>query len=189
MATKWTEASVGRAVVRSVFKGAVLAVPCCSWTGHEADLLVVTRDLKLIDVEVKISRADLKADLKKDKWWKHRPWSRRHHPLERLQWPPKVWKHYYAVPHDIWCDDLFAALPECSGVMLLHRPGAGHKRMSIGSVTVARAAKANRLAERISGADAIDLARLASLRMWDALAAKEHHDESICCDDAAVDHT
>lgn len=179
MATKWTEASVGRTVVHSVFKGAVLAVPCCSWAGHEADLLVITRDLKLIDVEVKISRADLRADLQKDKWWKRRPWSRRNSPLERREWPPKIWKHYYAVPAEIWTPQLFDDIPANSGVMLLHRAYERKRRVtSIGSVEMARKAIPNRQADRISGADAVDIARLASLRMWDALAAKESHEET-----------
>ena len=41
---------------------ALVMVPNCYWTGDECDLLVVRNDLRLVDVEVKISRSDLKAD-------------------------------------------------------------------------------------------------------------------------------
>lgn len=160
---KWTEARVTRAVVRTAFRGAVLAVPCCGWTGHEADLLLVTRNLRLIDVEVKISRADLRADAKKAKWWESRTWQERNLPPLPRHWPPKVWKHYYAVPRDVWTDDLGACIPAASGVLLLSYRG-GKVNLDVG-----RAAKPNRDAQPVSAADAVDIARLAGLRMWDAL--------------------
>ncbi len=155
----WTAASITRAVIRSqVFNRSVVAVPCTNWAGHECDLLVVEKHLRIIDLEVKISRADLKADLKKDKWWKCKPWARRKQLIERREWPQGIWKHYYAMPAEIWDDKLFAAIPEASGVLLLH------------SVRVLRRAKPNSQAKAISAEDAIDIARLAGLRMWDALA-------------------
>lgn len=158
---KWTEATVGRAVSRQLFQSAALVVPCCGWTGHEADLLVVTKDLRVIDVEIKISRADLKADLAKDKWWHRRPWSRGAEPLRtRRDWPPKVWKHYYAVPAAVWDDSLLASVPATSGVLTLGEQGF---------ITCRRNAKPCRDAQRVSAADAVDIARLANLRMWDAL--------------------
>ncbi|MNU33614.1 hypothetical protein D3C71_221770 [compost metagenome] len=171
LGAKWTEATVGRAVVKSYFKGAVLAVPCCGWTGHEADMLVVTKDLRLIDAEVKISRADLRADAKKDKWWEHRPWSRRAELAgessgrDARQWPPKVWKHYYVMPDAVWCEDLAACIPPASGVLLLRGCGPDQH----GGITELRRAQPNRDAERLKASDAVDIARLAGLRMWDAL--------------------
>ena len=87
-----------------------MLVDNCNWTGNECDVLGVTTDLRIIDVEVKISRADLKADARKDKWWRSltwdeatakgydtsnwNPWAHR----EPRDWPRKVWKHYYALP-------------------------------------------------------------------------------------------
>jgi hypothetical protein len=66
----WSERLIARAIALQTFKRRYLmAVPNCNWTGHECDLLVVTDNLRIIDVEVKISRADLKADAKKEKWW------------------------------------------------------------------------------------------------------------------------
>ena len=163
----WSEASIGKALAFNLLTNrSVLVVPNCGWTGHECDLLVIEKGLRLIDVEVKISRADLKADMKKEKWWHRRPWSRQDHSGERKarRWPDKVWKHYYALPESIWTADLLLAIPPASGVLALRKEGANVK------IKVLRNAKPNRDAKPITHADAIDLARLASLRMWTALA-------------------
>ena len=129
-------------------------------------MLVVEKKLRIIDVEIKISRADLKADAKKDKWWITRPWSRRHIAAEPRRWPDKVWKHYYVMPKAIWEAKLLADINEASGVILLEQDS----RFTGGlRIDVIRPAKPNRDAKPICPADAIDLARLASLRMWAAL--------------------
>jgi hypothetical protein len=169
---KWSEELIARAMARQVFERKHLVlVPRCNWTGNECDLLVVTPDLRVIDVEVKISRADLKADAKKDKWfhsWDFRidgPWVPRDTRTPRpRQWPRKVWKHYFALPAELWDAALFDALPSpASGVILLNEYDDG----VIGTKVVRRATPC-RDAERISAGDAVDIARLASLRMWDA---------------------
>ena len=157
----WTEAKIAHAIVHRVFNRAVLMVPCCNWTGHECDLLVIERGLRIIDVEIKISRADLKADAGKDKWWVRRPWSRRHDSPVKVSWPPKVWKHYYVLPASIWDAKMLPALNEASGVILL-----GYCPPQF---EVIRKAKPNIKAGRISPEDAINIARLASLRMWASL--------------------
>lgn len=67
---KWSESNIARALALQVFARKYLVmVPNCNWTGYECDLLAVAPDLRIVDIEVKISRADLKADAKKDKWW------------------------------------------------------------------------------------------------------------------------
>lgn len=153
--TYWTEGRVAAHLVRHVFNRAVIAVPNCNWTGHEADLLVVEcRGLRLIDVEIKLTHADLRADRDKVKWW--RDWGK----SKKLDWPPMVWKHYYCLPAATWRDDMLAGLPSMSGVLLVpeeRRPG----------ITVKRRCRANRDAKPISPAACIDIARLAGLRMWD----------------------
>ena len=163
----WTEAAIAQALVRSVFNQAVLAVPCCSWAGSECDLLVVEKKgLRIVDVEIKISRADLRQDAAKLKWWHTRPWSRRKQsPLPRL-WPDKVWKHYYVLPASIWDDSLYASIGPASGVIVISQGVSPSKPY----LSVLRPAKPCRDAKPISAADAIDIARLASLRMWAALA-------------------
>ena len=68
MRPAWSEQLIARTLARQTFeKKNLVIVPNCNWTGNECDLLVVTPDLRIIDVEVKISRSDLKADTKKNK--------------------------------------------------------------------------------------------------------------------------
>ena len=167
---KWTERKIATAVAYKFFKRAVLAVPNCYWTGNETDLLVVHKDLRLIDIEIKISRSDLKADLSKDKWWKKRPWARRHLPKERREWPDKVWKHYYVMPAEIWDDKLLASIPATSGVILVRHDARCDQGVYIWAK---KPAKPCREAKPICPADAIDIARLANLRMWTALTKDE----------------
>jgi hypothetical protein len=178
----WSERLIARAIALQTFKRRYLmAVPNCNWTGHECDLLVVTDDLRLIDVEVKISRADLKADAKKAKWW-HRRWNWAFTtatggyalagppcPDMRNTHPPKVWKHYYAIPKEIWTPELEASLPStASGVLLLDRDGYPRPAGDAMRIDCIRRATPNRDAKPISAAAAVDIARLASLRMWES---------------------
>ncbi len=169
----WSERMIARALARQTFnRQHLVVVPNCTWTGNECDLLVVTENLRIIDVEIKISRADLKADAKKYKWWQtytKDPVTGRHKaispPLPRNH-PVKVWKHYYAIPKEIWKPDLLECLPSPdSGVILLFE-----QRNSVTplAASVERRAKPCRDAHILSPAAAIDIARLASLRMWDA---------------------
>lgn len=172
----WTETSIARALARQTFGSQHLVVlPNCIWTGNECDLLVVTPNLRIIDVEIKISRADLKADRDKDKWWHRQGWGeyqlingRRTHvpaPKTAREWPPKVWKHYYAMPRAIWNSELMESLAStASGVILLGGPH--HPDLNMASVE--RRAKPNPDAKPISAAGVADIARLASLRMWDS---------------------
>ena len=175
----WSETQIARTLAIQFFKRKYLVVvPNCNWTGHECDMLCVTENLRIIDVEIKISRADLKADAKKEKLW-HRPnnWAFTHAsggfskhgppaPDVALKWPPKIWKHYYVMPESIWCDDLLPCVGSLnSGVLLLREPNKHCNRVTIKTI---RPAKPNRDAEKIPAAAAVDIARLASLRMWNA---------------------
>ena len=167
---KWSETTIAAALARQVFKSKHLViVPNCSWPGSECDLLVVTPSLRVIDVEIKISRADLKADAGKDKWYHSWDWRLDGHYDKALrkprQWPHRVWKHYYALPRDIWDAALLDSLPSPTcGVLLMYEDRHGDFR-----IRVERMAKPDRQAEKITHEDAIDIARLASLRMWNAL--------------------
>lgn len=170
---KWSENMIAATLARVVFANKHLViVPRCSWPGSECDLLVVTPNLRVIEVEIKISCADLKADAKKDKWyhaWNWRTDGNYDHALRKpRQWPNRVWKHYYCLPRDIWGTSLLDCLPSpTSGVLLMHEKN-GELR-----IKVERMAKPDRKADRISAEDAIDIARLASLRMWDALGTRK----------------
>lgn len=174
----WSEGVIARAVAtQTLARKCVVLVDRCNWTGRECDVLAVTTDLRVIDVEVKISRADFKADASKEKWWHRRNnWrfecDNAHYaqhgapaPDMRRQWPPRVWKHYFAVPADIWTDELLEFMPSPACGLLLAREHRGAVELNC-----ARRAKPNGSADRLSPADAVDIARLANLRMWDAYA-------------------
>ena len=166
---KWNEHMIARALAMFVFERKHLViVPNCNWTGDELDLLVVTRELRIIDVEIKISRADLKADIKKDKWFHNYnweldgPWSEFKYENRRpRQFPTRVWKHYYALPKSIWSDDLKSHISPQSGVIVMNQNEDNYV-----FVDIVRRAKPCIDAEKINAEDAIAIARLASLRMW-----------------------
>lgn len=167
----WDERKIATAIGRHVLdRKCVVLVDNCSWTGYECDILGVTTDLRIIDVEAKISRADLKADARKDKWWQtyfRDPATGAYHRCERRprEWPVKVWKHYYAMPAEIWDDKLFASLASTkSGVILLAEQGSSR----LPCATVKRRATPDKDAYRLQPAEVMDIARLANLRMWSA---------------------
>jgi hypothetical protein len=169
---KWSEASVGHAVMHQIMDRAAIVVPNCGFTGYEADLLVVTRDMRLVDVEIKIDRSDLKADLKKDKWWDRgwdgvtRRWGKtRQEPVQRTH-PPKIWKHYYVMPVKVWDEKLLPFIPETSGIITV----AGHDKINAKvKMKVIRAAKPDRKAQKITHEEALNLGRLCNLRMWNTV--------------------
>lgn len=185
---EWNENLIARALALQTFnRRSLVVVPNCNWTGYECDLLVVTPDLRIIDVEIKISRADLKADAAKYKWWESKflgygeevttekfGYATRHRPAlyEKIKrdWPPKVWKHYYAMPADIWKPELLDTINATSGVILLKKQEGGAPIIA----SVEKQAKPNRDAAKISAAAAVDIARLASLRMWESFQMLEH---------------
>lgn len=176
-APTWNERLLAGEIARQTLaKKCVVLVDRCNWTGHECDVLGVTTDLRIIDVEIKISRADLRADARKDKWWhrfvgghetvetKRGPERRAVYTQTALQWPRRVWKHYYCMPAAVWDDALFDALPAReSGVLVVaNSPGESL------AVRCVRRATPNRNAARLTPEQVMDIARLANLRMWDA---------------------
>lgn len=189
--TTWSEGMIARAIsLQTLARKCVVLVDNCSWTGHECDVLGVTTDLRIIDVEVKISRADLKADAKKEKWW-HRTfmgYGERHEihndagrlirveqprlwDSKPLEHPNKVWKHYYALPKEIWKPELLEFLPsKSSGVILFYEQ---RNRGTPLAVTVERRAIPNKDADRLKPEQVMDIARLANLRMWEAYKQRE----------------
>lgn len=164
---KWNELGIARAVAVGILaKRCLVLVDRCNWTGSECDVLAVTQNLRVIDVEIKISRADFKRDRDKDKWWQRHGWRRgddQPSPTHRM-WPRRVWKHYIAMPAEIWTDDLLEFAPSpASGILLMREPGSIR-------YDVKRMAKPCRDAEKLSPESVLDIARLANLRMWDAYA-------------------
>jgi hypothetical protein len=177
----WNEHLIARAIsLQTLARKCVVLVDNCNWTGHECDVLGVTTDLRIIDVEVKISRSDLKADAKKDKWWnrfvsgyetEQGRWGevrRAIHEKTPLLHPRKVWKHYYALPKDIWKPELLDCLPsKASGVLLVT------DRNGLIEVCCARRATPSKDAYRLQPEQVMDIARLANLRMWESYKNQE----------------
>lgn len=177
----WNENLIARAIsIQLLRRKCVVLIPNCSWPGSECDVLGLTTDLRIIDVEVKISRADFKADAKKSKWWHYLTydekkaagiepgngdfWSAK----KPAEFPQKVWKHYYALPKEIWKPEMLEFMPsQVSGVLLLSKGELPHSPLIIKCI---KNAKPNKNAHRVSAEQAIDIARLANIRMWEAYA-------------------
>ena len=140
-------------------------------------LVLLRREIRQLKAENRRLRGgasvpDLKADAAKTKWW-HTPnnwW--RHSQVrpapEHRDWPRRVWKHYYAMPASIWKPELVAGIGAASGVLLVAETDSGAL-----SVSCARRARPNGERYHLSAADVVAVARLASLRMWDAYAQLE----------------
>ena len=174
----WTEEKIARVLSTSIFENKyVMTVPNCNWTGYECDLFAVTETLKIIDFEIKITRSDLKSDAKKDKWWDRKWVCDRTDPTNQKDYkfveksmthPRKVWKHYYVMPSEIWSDDLYTAIPECSGVILL-KDGQSGTYGKICGATLIRRAKPNKDAYVLNKHQVMNIARLLQFRTNDAI--------------------
>lgn len=160
---KWTAREIARSIYLQAFNGKHLVfLPNCYFPGSECDLLVVRPDLRMMDVEVKISRGDLKADASKDKWFDiETRWAIGAKPVKTPRTHPiRIWKHYYAMPHDMWKDDLAEFIPATSGVILMRE--GGHKPYC----HIHRQAKPNKDCDRINLQELCQIARIATDRMW-----------------------
>jgi hypothetical protein len=105
-----------------------IIVPNISWglLTHEVDLLVVRKSGVAIEIEIKVSLQDFKADFNK-----------RHHHQERLN---RISEFYYAMPKELYlkCKDL---IPENAGVITCERYLDYQKREKIQAWTEKKAVK------------------------------------------------
>lgn len=183
----WDEGKVARILARNTFKTALCVLPNSTWTGDEIDLLVVPPCLRVVDVEIKVSAADLRADRNKSRWWRRQdflPFQQcgPPRPAEKIDYPRHVWKHYYALPVDLWRVELLDSIWPTSGVLLVAESRGGHglNGYGYGDVECVQRATPNKTAKPLGPHQLRDLARLASLRMWDA-----YRDLGIARDDHA----
>lgn len=165
----WSEGKVGRILARNTFAKALCVLPNSTWTGDEIDLLVVPPCLRCVDVEIKVSRADLRADRNKARWWRQPGQSRGGGPPAPIAYPKHVWKHYYAMPVDIWHADLLDIIWPQSGVLLVSESRGAHglNGYAYGDVECVQRATPNKAAKPLGPHQIHAVARLASLRMWD----------------------
>jgi hypothetical protein len=147
-------------------KTCAIILPWSKATGHECDVLGVTTDGMLIDVELKISRGDFSLDQNKQKWWCTLPSEQGcdgRDLADMRQWPPQAWKHYYVLPAHIWRKRMLEGMPSPrSGVVLIYETG---NRGVTGEIV--HAAQPNPDAQPVSVEFALELARVASSRMWE----------------------
>lgn len=166
MRNGWNADEIARALAMQVFnRRALVMVPNCYWTGDECDLLVVRNDLRLVDVEVKISRSDLKADAGKGKWVDISGWGASRVEVRRTH-PRKIWKHYYAMPTEVWKEGMEACIPATSGVLFIRRAGPDGRV----NAYVHRQAKPCPTADKLTLEQVMDVARVCSVRYWDRYA-------------------
>lgn len=80
-------------------------IPNVSWGFHihECDLLVVEKDLSITEVEIKVSKSDLKADQKK--WHGHNS--------------SRITRLYFAIPEYLFNDECISFIPSHAGILVI----------------------------------------------------------------------
>ena len=133
-----------------------LIIPNVSWgfgLRHEADLIIVTRSKCLYEVELKISKADLKADLKKKH--KHKD------PKNRIK------RLYFAMPEYVYEESL---VPDDAGVLIAqwvdeYYNWNGKKTAGSWQLRVERLPKDKKV-KPLLDKDYLKLLELCAMRIW-----------------------
>jgi hypothetical protein len=113
-----------------------------SIVGHECDLLILNNiTLYAQEIEIKISKADLKKDASKN----------HHHESNMIK---KLW---FAFPVTMDNQDCFDLVPVNAGILIVK---------SWRDITIRREAIINKNARKWASVEAFKLARLAHIRMW-----------------------
>ncbi len=127
-----------------------LIVPNVFWAMnfHECDLLVVSKAGYLTEIEIKITRADLRADAKK--WHGHN--SNR---IKRL---------FFALPD--YLEHCVHMVPERAGIIFVRPNAADVDPIWTPRCREIRPAQRNKVAHKISDTERYKIARLGALRIW-----------------------
>lgn len=123
-----------------------IIVPNISWgLGiHECDLLIVTTSHYAIEVEIKISKADIVAD--KKKWHNH--------------YSKKIRSLMFAIPEELQsCIDL---IPVQAGVILIKEYDTNHQLYC----HIARKGQINTDARKLTDKEVLHAAKLGAMRTW-----------------------
>jgi hypothetical protein len=125
-----------------------IIVPNISWgmNMHECDLLVVRRSGVVIEVEIKVSRSDLKKDLEKG----------HNHKDDRIK------ELYFAIPD--YLENCIEFIPEHAGILSLSRSGI--YGMDILNIKRVREPKPNPHHQKFSQEEILNVARLGTMRIW-----------------------
>lgn len=122
-------------------------VPNVSWglLSHECDLLVVRKSGYAIEVEIKVSRSDLKKDEQK-----------RH---GHIEWQNRIKELYFAVP-DKLLGSALEFVPINAGIITVGRNNVG-----VTYAHIERPAVSNKHSRALDHAEMLTLARLGSMRI------------------------
>lgn len=124
-----------------------IIVPNISWGAglHECDLLIVTKRGIVTEVEIKVSRSDLKADAKK----------RHKHKNEKIK------DLYFAIPD--YMRDCIELIPEHAGIILVSR---NYDRGDSIYCKTIREPVSNRNYIKMTDKEVLNIARLGTMRIW-----------------------
>lgn len=129
-----------------------IIVPNISWgfLSHEADLFIIKRSGIAVEVEIKISKADLLADFKK----KHNHGDKQN----------RISEFYYAMPKDLYlkCKDL---IPEYAGILTCERYLDYKKREQISTRTERQPIKIKG-ARKLTMEEQFKIAQLGCMRIF-----------------------
>lgn len=133
-----------------------LIVPNVSWglSIHECDMLVLSQANYATEVEIKISKADLKKDA--EKWHGHNDYYNR---IKSL---------FFAFPEHLWpkLQDCLDCIPERAGVLLVSRQPSTRRFGPLWRIDTEREPEINRQARKFTDDERYKLARLGALRIW-----------------------
>ncbi len=148
--TKITTLEMECALARRFEPRRNLIVPNVSWglDIHECDLLVITRAGYAWEIEIKVTKADLKKDAQK--WHGHRD--------------PRIRHLYFAVPD--YLQDCIEYVPERAGIITVSRRPADVQWGSLWRCDTTRKPATNKAARPFSDAERYKVARLGALRIW-----------------------
>ena len=130
-----------------------LVVPNVSWgagLNYECDLLVVSPVGYASEVEIKVSKQDLKKDAEKRKW--------------RFDRPKFIKRLFFAVPESLG-EACLEYAPAEAGVLVV-RDDSEMFQVHHGQTKLIRAPKMNKGSRMLSAAEVSNLQRLVAMRVW-----------------------
>jgi len=122
-----------------------IIIPNASWgiNLHECDLLIIRKSGYGIEVEIKISKSDLKADAKKG----------HNHNDNRLS------ELYFAIPN--YMEDCIEYIPERAGILILTKVNYGIDLHRL------RKPQVNKSRSKFNKDEMLKVAHLGAMRIWD----------------------
>ena len=127
-----------------------IIVPNISWGAniHECDLLIIRKSGYGIEVEIKISKSDIKADLKKG-----------HNHVDYFN---RIKEFYFAIPD--YLEDCLSLIPDNAGIISVS------KNMIAGTLytqcRTIRKCKMNKNASKFCDNEILKIAHLGTMRLW-----------------------